>query len=181
MGVVSSGDHPALAQGAGRRVVVGQVSGLFGVRGWVRVYSHTEPRDNILRLSPWYLGEGGDWTPYRLIEGRPHAKGIVARLEGCTDREGAALVVGRQIAVDRAQLPSPADDEFYWADLEGLRVLNLEGLDLGVVDHLFATGANDVLVVRGERERLIPFIWDDVVREVSFDGRLMRVDWDADF
>ncbi len=178
---MSGADRPAGPEEAPRRVVVGEVSGVFGVRGWVRVYSHTDPRGNILRLSPWYLGRGGDWTAFRVVEGRRHAKGIVAQLEGCGDRDGAAALVGRQIAVDRAQLPPPAEDEFYWTDLEGLRVLNLEGIDLGVVDHLFSTGANDVLVVQGERERLIPFVWDEVIREVAFDSREMRVDWDADF
>ena len=116
-----------------------------------------------------------------MVEGRSHAKGIVVRIEGCDDRDQAATLVGKQIAVDRAQLPPPAEDEIYWADLEGLRVSNLEGIELGVVDHLFSTGANDVLVVRGSRERLIPFVWDEVVREVALDRRELRVDWDPDF
>lgn len=178
---MSGGDRPRDADDAPRRVVVGEVAGVFGVRGWVRVYSYTEPKENILRLSPWYLGEAGAWAAYRLVEGRRHAKGIVALLEGCGDRDGAAALVGRQIAVYREQLPPPAEDELYWADLEGLRVLNLQGIVLGVVDHLFATGANDVLVVRGDRERLIPFVWDEVIREVALDRREMCVDWDADF
>lgn len=178
---VSGLDPPPGADGAPRWVVVGEVSGVFGVRGWVRVFSHTDPRENILHLSPWYLGGPGGWAACRLVEGRSHAKGIVVRIEGCDDRDQAATLVGKQIAVDRAQLPPPAEDEIYWADLEGLRVSNLEGIELGVVDHLFSTGANDVLVVRGSRERLIPFVWDEVVREVALDRRELRVDWDPDF
>lgn len=162
-------------------VVVGEVSGVFGVRGWIKVWSFTEPRENILGLSPWYLSGAGSWTPYLRQGGQGHAKGVVAHLVGCDDRDQAAALIGRQIAVRRDQLPPPAADEFYWTDLEGLRVFNLEGRDLGELDHLFSTGANDVMVVKGDRERLIPFVWDEVVKEVAFDTRRIRVDWDPDF
>lgn len=174
-------DRPGGAEKAPRMVVVGEVSGVFGVRGWIRVWSYTEPRENILSLTPWYLGDAGSWTPHRLREGKSHAKGVVAHLAGCDDRDQAMALMGWKIAVRRDQLPPPAPDEFYWADLEGLRVVNLEDRDLGEVDHLFSTGANDVLVVQGDRERLIPFVWDEVIKEVAFEERRIRVDWDPDF
>jgi 16S rRNA processing protein RimM len=162
-----------------RRLVLGRITGLFGVRGWVKVFSETEPREGILRYSPWLIGDSP--RPLRVLEGRVHGKGVVARLDGCDDRDQAAALVNLEIAVTRERLPPPRPDEFYWVDLEGLAVETLEGVRLGLVSHLFATGSNDVLVVIGDRERLLPFVWDEVIRSVDFDRRLIQVDWDPDF
>jgi 16S rRNA processing protein RimM len=164
---------------ATRRVVLGRIAGVYGVHGWVKVFSETEPREGILRYSPWTIGEAG--APLRVLEGRAHGKGVVARIEGCNDRDQAALLVDREIAVTRDRLPPPSADEFYWIDLEGLPVETLSGTPLGRVSHLFSTGSNDVLVVIGERERLLPFVWNDVIRSVDFDRPLIQVDWDPDF
>jgi len=163
-----------------RWVELGRISGLFGVRGWVKVFSDTAPRSHILAYSSWYLKRPDGWKEYRLQEGRAHGKGVVARLEGCEDRDQAAELIGSGIAVPRDRLPAPDPDEYYWTDLEGLRVRTLEGGDLGVVDHLFATGSNDVLVVKGERKRLLPFI-DGVISDVDLRQRVISVDWDPDF
>jgi len=160
-------------------LVLGSVTGLYGVRGWVKVFSETEPRENILAYKHWYLGEAQ--TPRVLAEGRRHTKGVIARLEGCEDRDQAAALIGQTIAVRRDQLPEPATDEVYFADMEGLAVETLEGIPLGRVDHLFSTAANDVLVVKGDRERLLPFLWDRVVKDVDLDLGRIRVDWDPDF
>lgn len=162
-------------------VTVGRISGLFGVRGWVKIHSHTDPKSNILAYSPWYLKTADGWVRKEIASGRPHGKGLVARLEGCDDRDQAARWIGAEIAVRRDQLPLPEEGEYYWADIEGLRVSTTEGVQLGVVDHLMATGANDVLVVRGERERLIPFIPGQVVVDVDLENGTMRVDWDPEF
>ncbi|WP_127476253.1 ribosome maturation factor RimM [Sulfurivermis fontis] len=166
--------------GQGKPIVVGRIAGLFGVRGWVKVFSHTQPLDNILRYSPWLVLRDGQWLPMKPLAGRIHGKGIVAHLEGCDDRDAAAALVGSDIAIVRSQLPRAAADEVYWADLIGLKVVTLEGVELGVVDHLLETGANDVVVVRGERERLLPYV-DQVIREVDLHGGLLRVDWDPEF
>lgn len=162
-------------------VVLGRISGLYGIRGWVRVYSHTSPRKNILSYSPWYLHRAGRWERFELKAGRVQGKGIVAQLEGCTDRDQAAELLQADIAVRREQLPKPGPDEFYWADLEGLEVQTTAGVTLGVVDRLFETGANDVVVVKGEREVLIPFLQPDVIRSIDLEAGLMVVDWDPDF
>jgi 16S rRNA processing protein RimM len=164
---------------AGQRVVLGRITGVFGVRGWVKVFSETAPREGILRYSPWLIGHSG--RTLRVLEGRVQGKGVVARVEGCEDREQAAALINEEIAVTRDRLPRPSADEFYWVDLEGLEVVTLDGIRLGLVSHLFATGANDVLVVAGDRERLLPFVWNDVIRSVDFEQRLMQVDWDPDF
>jgi len=162
-------------------IVLGRVSGLFGVRGWVRVFSHTEPREGIVRYSPIFLRRRDEWQPFEIEAGHAHGAGVVLKFAGCDDRDQATALLQADIAVRRAQLPPPEPGEYYWADLEGLRVVTLDGVELGTVASLFATGANDVMVVRGERERLLPFIKDRVVVEVNLEQRLMKVDWDPDF
>ncbi len=162
-------------------LLLGRVSGLYGVRGWVRVFSYTDPRTNILNYPEWYLRHRTGWLPHRLLEGRPHGKGIIARLGGCDDRDQAAALVSMDIAIRRDQLPEVAEDEFYWADLIGLRVETVDGVDLGTVSRLMETGANDVLVVEGDRERLIPYLWRDVVKRVDVASAVMIVDWDPEF
>lgn len=161
-----------------KNVVVGRIAGVYGVRGWVRVQSYTSPAENILDYTPWSLGGGRQVV---VVSGRRHGSGLAVQLDGIKDRDGAALLIGSEIAVPRAQLPAAAEGEYYWADLIGLRVVNLEGVELGRVDHLFETGANDVLVVRGGRERLIPYVLGQAVQEVRLDKGLMRVDWDPEF
>lgn len=159
--------------------MVGRISGLYGVRGWVKVFSEAEPRDNILTYNPWYLGV--EHRPWGVAEGRLHGKGLVARLEACEGRDQAAALIGLEIGIRRDQLPRLGADEFYWADLVGLSVETLEGRQLGRVDRVFATAANDVLVVTGERERLVPFLRDRVIKDVDFDLGRIRVDWDPEF
>ncbi|MBD3608971.1 MAG: ribosome maturation factor RimM [Gammaproteobacteria bacterium] len=162
-------------------VVLGRINGLFGVRGWVKVFSHTEPRDNILRYSPWLVKHQGRWQELKLLNGQRQGKGIVAQIEGFDDRDKAATLIGADIAVYRDQLPPSAPNEYYWADLKGCRVVTTEGIELGQVKGLFETGANDVMVVKGERERLLPFVQQDVVIKVDLDERLIEVDWDPEF
>lgn len=167
--------------GSERLVTVGRVAGLFGVDGWLRIYSYTQPRENILGYAEWHLAAGGQWRPADLEQGRRQGKGVVAKLAGIDGRDQARAWLGSTIAVARSALPEPEPGEYYWVDLEGLRVRTVDGTELGVVDHLFATGANDVLVVRGERERLVPFVLDEVVERVDPQAGVIEVDWDPEF
>lgn len=166
-------------------ILLGRVSGLFGVKGWIKVHSDTEPRDNILNYSPWYLQREGEWQACEVIAGRSHGKGIVVHLENCPDRDTAAELIGSTIAVRREQLPATGEEEYYWSDLRDLKVITRQGMELGRVVNLMETGANDVLVVReaGEqgRERLIPFIWQQVILEVDLENGQLTVDWDPEF
>lgn len=166
-------------------ILLGRVSGLFGVKGWIKVYSDTEPRENILNYSPWYLQREGKWQPYELIAGRPHGKGIVAQLANCPDRDTAAELIDSTIAIRRDQLPAAGEDEYYWSDLRGLKVITTQGVELGQVVNLMETGANDVLVVRetheAGRERLIPFIRGQVIQDIDLESGLLTVDWDPEF
>jgi len=161
-------------------VNLGRISGLYGVRGWVKVYSHTSPLTNILEYPDWYLNTGNGWQKYQLETGKSHGKGIIAKLNGVGDRDLAAGLINADIAVPRDQLPDIAGPGFYWTDLEGLKVLTTEGAELGVLDHLFETGSNDVMVVKGERQRLVPYM-DDVVKSVDLVGGVITVDWDPEF
>lgn len=162
-------------------ITVGEIVGVYGVRGWVRVLSHTDPVENILSYPEWLIRRDGAWQPIRLLDGRRQGKGLVAALEGIGDRDQARGLMHTAIAVRRGELPPLPQGEYYWCDLEGLRVETVDGQALGVVDHLIETGANDVLVVRGDRERLIPFLPDQVVTSVDLEAELIRVDWDPSF
>lgn len=166
----------------GRLLILGRVSGIFGVKGWVRVHSYTEPRERILDYKSWILLADGERMPVELLDGHRHGKAIVALLPDSTAPEHAGRYVGAEIAVERERLPAPTDESILWVDLEGMRVSTTDGNDLGVVDHLLETGANDVLVVKGrERERLIPWLRDSVIKRIDLaEGRLV-VDWDPDF
>lgn len=176
------------AQGtAAKRVLLGRIHGAFGVRGELKLESFTDPVRGILRYQPWILRDArGGERELSGARGRETAKGLVATLPGIEDRDAADALRGTEVWVPRSALPPPAAGEYYWVDLEGLRVVNLEGVDFGTVSHLFATGANDVLVAQGSepgnaRERMIPFLQPDVVRSVDFDAGVVTVDWDADF
>ena len=164
-------------------VILGRISGVFGVKGWMKVHSDTEPRENILNYSPWYLLINGQWQARKVLTGRVHGKGLVVQLEGCDDRDLAATLVKTKIATTRENLPKPAPGEYYWRDLEGLQVRTLDAVDLGKVTSLMETGANDVLVVKAEdgQERLIPFIRDSVITHVDLQAGTMTVDWDPEF
>ena len=167
----------------GRLVVLGRIAGIFGLRGELKVESYTEPRDGICGYTPWLLRQGGaaDGLVERVVEeGRAHGRGVVVRLQGVTDPDLARALIGSEVLVPRDQLPPTAEGEHYWDDLEGMEVVTVGGVKLGEVDHLFETGANDVLVVKGERERLIPYI-PGVIVAVDEAARTIRVDWDPDF
>jgi 16S rRNA processing protein RimM len=162
-------------------VVLGRITGLYGIRGWVKVRSETEPRENILAYERWYLEAGNEWIEARVQDGRRHGKGLVAKVVGIDDRDQAGRLRDALIAVRREQLPDLPPGEYYWADLVGLRVSNLDGVELGRVDHLIDTGSNDVLVLLGDRERLVPYLPGSVVKTIDLAGGKMIVDWDADY
>ena len=168
-----------------RCVIVGQISGLYGVKGWVKVFSDTRPQENIFRYSPWYLRrtdqDQDNVGKYEVAEDRVHGKGLIARFGGIDDRDAAAKLVGAEILVAREQFAGTKKDEYYWADLVGLQVRTADERVLGTVKSLMETGANDVLVIDGDRRRLVPFVLGPVVKEVDLDTGTIVVDWDPDF
>ncbi len=161
-------------------VTVGRVSGVFGVKGWLKVQSYTEPRDNIVRFDVWTLRMNGAERLFEVEDGQGQAGKVAAKLRGIDDPDRAREWVGADIVIERERLPKTRTDEFYWTDLEGLEVRTTAGLTLGRVAHLLATGANDVLVLDGTPERLIPFVLGSVVKQVDLEAGLIVVDWTAD-
>ncbi|WP_329841592.1 ribosome maturation factor RimM [Stenotrophomonas sepilia] len=165
-----------------RRILLGRVVGAFGVRGEIKLESWTEPRSAIFRYQPWIVrSPSGVETTVEGVRGRDSGKHLVARFPGVEDRDVVEAMRGTEIYVARSALPPPKPDEYYWVDLEGLDVTTTEGVALGQVSHLFSTGANDVVVVRGDRERMIPFVQPDFVKSVDFEANLIVVDWDPEF
>jgi len=159
---------------------MGRIIAPFGVKGWVKVQPNTAAIQNLLAYGTWWVGGEGDWRERAVAEAKVQGRTVVARLTGCDDRDAAALLQGKPVAVPRAALPQARSGEYYWADLIGLTVVNTESRELGSIVGLLQTGANDVLVVQGERERLIPFI-ATVVREVDLASGMVRVDWGTDY
>jgi 16S rRNA processing protein RimM len=163
-------------------ILLGRVHGAFGIRGELKLESFTDPEAAIFRYQPWLLRDAqGRERELAGVRGREGAKGLVATFPGIEDRDAAEALRGAELYAPRSVLPPPKPGEYYWVDLEGLRVLNLDGADFGTVSHLFSTGANDVLVARGDRERMIPFLEPDYIRSVDFESGVVIVDWDADF
>lgn len=160
---------------------LGKISGVFGVQGWVKIFSWTDPREGIIDYSPWMLHHRGEWREIELEAGQRQGKMVIAKLAGVDDRDQAMLLNGAVIAVPAERLKKLKKDQFYWRELEGLQVINAAGVNLGVVDHLMETGANDVLVVKGDRERLIPYTPGHAVQKVDLSAGVISVDWDPDF
>lgn len=162
-------------------VVMGYVSGAFGVRGWVKIQASTEHADSLFDYPTWWLGKDGKWKAVRHEEGAVQPKALVAKLEGVDTREQAEAMRGHEIAVPRSEFPEPDEDEFYWTDLIGLQVFNKDEVLLGKVESLLETGANDVLVVNdGSKKRMIPFV-SAIVLEVDIKAGRIVVDWGLDY
>lgn len=162
-------------------LVVGRFNGVYGVQGWLKVYSWTQPRENILTYNPWLVRSEYGWRRVKVLEGRRQGKGIVVKLEGVHDRDQALALRDIEIAIDRDQLPQLPEGEYYWSDLLGLEVVNTAGHVLGKVESLMETGADDVLVVQGDVKRLIPFTEPEIVKLVDHDAGRIVVDWEADY
>lgn len=163
------------------KLAVGKIAGVYGLKGWLKIYSHTQPIDNILQYNPWWLDRKGVLTEVELEAGKLHGKGVLAKLKGIDDPDEAKKLVGTEIFIESSALAPLPEDEFYWRDLIGLVVQNRDGVILGKVDDLMETGANLVLVVKGETEILIPWIWESVILEVDLQQQRLVADWDPDF
>ncbi|KPQ28831.1 MAG: 16S rRNA processing protein RimM [Marinobacter excellens HL-55] len=176
-----------MTQHSSQETVIGQITSVFGVKGWLKVFSHTDPREGILNYRDWTLVLDGKRIPVKLEEGRRQGQGIVVRLKGLNDRELARTYSGAEIRVPTEELAELPAGEYYWYQLEGLDVFTVEDEYLGKVHHLLETGANDVLVVHAtpdsidQRERLIPYLPDQVVMSVDLSSTRMVVDWDPEY
>jgi 16S rRNA processing protein RimM len=178
-----------------KNTVMGKVTSVYGVKGWVKVFSYTQPKENICEYKLWQLQDStGIISAVKVLDCKAHGNGLVAHFEGSDDRDQAKAYCGMLVTVPSADLPDLPEGEFYWSQLQGLKVFALNRDDqskpsvlLGVVDHLIETGSNDVLVVRkckdslDGKERLIPYLPEQVVKLVDLDKGVIEVDWDPDF
>ncbi len=158
------------------RILIGQVSGCFGVKGWLKVFSYSDPRENISTYKNWII----DGKLYESIQSKKNGKLVVAKLEGVDDKETAQTFIGKKIEIEPQQLADLNQGQFYWRDLVGLNVSNTDGVAFGKVKSMLETGANDVILVKGERERLIPFIIDNTVIKVDLEQQTLLVNWHED-
>ena len=167
--------------------VLGKVTTAFGIKGWVKVYSYTDPMTNILDYPTWLLRINGQWCEFKVTDSKLQPKGLAVALTGITDRDAALALSQVEIGVPTSELPELEEDEHYWFQLEGLKVVNTYGVWLGQVKELFDSGGgNQVISVKGcegsidKRERLIPYA-ETIVLEVNLDNGEIQVDWDPDF
>ena len=161
-------------------VVMGRIVAPYGVFGWLKIVPDTEEFDSLLDYKTWWIGKDSDWRELKVESAKIHNDVLVVKLQSIDDRDAAVACKGKQIAVPRASLPKLKSEEYYWSDLIGLAVKNQQNVDFGKITDVFATGANDVIVATGDKERLIPYI-AQVILEVDLEEKTMLVDWDADF
>ena len=168
--------------------VVGKLGSTYGIRGWLRIYSSTEQAESIFDYQPWFLKIKDEWQPTELENWRHHNHEIIVKLKGVDDREVAQTLANVEIGVDLSVFPELEEGDYYWHDLIGCSVVNLEGYTMGTVTEMMETGSNDVLVVKantkdafGKQERLIPFLYEQVVKRVDLTTKTIEVDWDAGF
>lgn len=173
---------------ASDKLTIGKIGAPYGVKGWVKINSFTQAKDNIFEYSPWQLNSvQGGAKNIKVDQWRAHNNSLVAKLEGVENRDDAEEIKNAEISIDASLLPE-LDNDFYWKDLIGMQVVTDKGYDMGVVKELFETGANDVMLVKakindafGQKERLLPFLHDSVVLNVDKDGNTITVDWDPAF
>lgn len=162
-------------------VIVGQFGKVHGIKGFITLHSFTEPRDNILEYKPWFMLLNKQWQPIDLSKIEVNNKHILVKVEGFTEREQASELTHVQVGIKKTQLPTLPKGEFYWNELIGMQVHNTEGTALGFVKEILATGANDVLIIEGERRYLVPYLLDLYIIAIDAEQRAITVDWDADF
>lgn len=166
-------------------LVMGYIAGAYGVKGWVRIRPYSDDPDALLNTRTWWIDKP-EWHDVDMLEAKFHSGDVVAKLMGVADRDAAEMLKGAVVHVRRAHFPALADDEFYWVDLIGLAVENLDGVSLGTVFGLMENGAHPILKVAPSPDakeadvRLIPFV-DQFVRTVDMDARKIVVDWGVDY
>ena len=171
-----------------QEITLGKVGAVYGIKGWLKIHSFTDETDAILDYFPWSLKLGNNVQTVEITDWRKHNKGLIVKVAGIDDRDEAQAFVGSEILTSEAALPELPQGDFYWRDLIGLSVVTNKGYDLGVVTDMMETGANDVLVVKAnlndgfsKKERLIPYLFEQVIESVSIENKQICVDWDPGF
>lgn len=162
-------------------VIIGRFGRPHGIKGFIKIHSFTDPADNILRYTDWHVFFKNQWQPIKLSGLEVHNKTIVTRVDGYTERESVADLTNADIAVAKEQLAELEPGEYYWHQLIGMQVKNQKGESFGRVIEVMPTGANDVLVVQGEKKHLIPYLLGQFIIDINLDQQLIVVDWELDF
>ena len=163
-----------------KKAAIGKFGKAFGVRGWIKIHSFTIPKEDILTLVPWLIERNGQWQEIAVEASKIQHQNIIIKLKNVADVDAVKLYTNLNIFIDHALLPKLPKNEYYWDDLIGLTVINKEGIELGILDHLFGTGSNDVMVVKGTRERLVPYL-KNVIIKIDLEHKIIIVDWDENF
>jgi len=164
----------------GKKIVIGKFGKVFGVHGWLKIHSLAEPKEKILEFSPWLIEKNSQWQEIVIEAHKIQHQNIIVKLKNLDDLETAKLYTNLNIFIDRSLLPKLSPNEYYWEDLIGLKVINQENQELGIVDHLFNNGANDVIVIKGAKEYLIPYI-KNIILNVDLKNKNIKVNWDEYF
>ncbi len=171
-----------------KKIILGKVGAVYGIKGWLKIHSFTDETEAILDYFPWSLKLGNNTQTVEITDWRKHNKVLIVKVAGIDDRDEAQAFVGSEILTNEAALPELSEDDFYWRDLIGMSVVTNKGYDLGVVTDMMETGANDVLVVKAnlkdgfsKKERLIPYLFEQVIESVSIENKQICVDWDPGF
>ena len=172
----------------GKEVILGKVGAVYGIKGWIKIHSFCDDQEAILDYFPWSLKLGNKTQLVEITDWRKHNNGLIVKVGGIDDRDLAQKLVGSEIIVNEENLPELPEGDFYWRDLVGMSVVTNKGYDLGSVSDIMETGANDVLVVKanrndafGKKERLIPYLFEQVIESVSIENKQIFVDWDPGF
>ena len=163
-----------------KKLLVGKINGFFGVQGWVKIFSYTNPRKNILEYQPWYFVDNETYKVIEITSGREQSKTIVVKVKGINNRDDALQLIGKDLYINKDQLPELDIDAHYWHELTGFRVINKNEVDLGIVDYLVDTGSNHVLVTKGDTEHWVPYIEPFLV-SVDKQKKVITVNWDENF
>lgn len=165
-----------------KKIYLGKITGVHGIKGWLKIQSFSSPPENILNYPLWIISNRGQEGFYSVEQGRKHSNKIIVKLEKIDDRTKAESLINSKIKIRRSELPKLSNESHYWSDLEGLSVLNSEEKLIGIVDSLIETGANDVMVVNTKKDKriLIPFVMHEIIKEVSIELNYVKVDWQID-
>lgn len=176
------------ADNSGEKIILGKFGAPYGIKGWLKVTSYTDDPEGIFSYRPWLINNNGNWQSIEIADWRRHNKSLIVKLSEVENREQAQAITHVEIAVAEDALPELEGDNYYWKDLMGMNVVNEAGYDMGQVTDLMETGANDVLVVKanrqdafGQKERLLPFLMEDVIKNIDKEAKQILVDWDPGF
>ena len=162
-----------------KKIYLGKITGVHGIKGWLKIQSFSSPPANILNYPSWIINNKGEEDYYSIEQGRKQNNKIVVKLEKIDDRNTAESLINSKIQILRSDLPKLSNENYYWSDLVGLSVLNSEEKVIGKIESLIETGANDVMVINTAKDErvLVPFVMHEIIKEVNVELNYIKIDW----